>query len=166
MSTHQKTQLNVSEFRSQAFRNSDRSRWISNTNGLIYRKFPSSRATVLSPTMLCWRTRPWSELQQLSLCREILRSEIWGQRFIAVFLYLEWLLSCSSLSRLAKSTLTLIPLLGIHEVVFAVLTEEPTDGVLNDVSLFFQLFLNSFQVQSGLNALKTFLDKIYFMVRH
>ncbi|KAE8294989.1 Glucagon receptor [Larimichthys crocea] len=47
--------------------------------------------------------------------------------------------------RLAKSTLTLIPLLGIHEVVFAVLTEEPTDGVLNDVSLFFQLFLNSFQ---------------------
>ncbi|XP_027136189.1 gastric inhibitory polypeptide receptor [Larimichthys crocea] len=47
--------------------------------------------------------------------------------------------------RLAKSTLTLIPLLGIHEVVFAVLTEEPTDGVLNDVSLFFELFLNSFQ---------------------
>ncbi|TKS80661.1 Glucagon receptor [Collichthys lucidus] len=47
--------------------------------------------------------------------------------------------------RLAKSTLTLIPLLGIHEVVFAVLTEEPTDGVLNDISLFFELFLNSFQ---------------------
>ncbi|KAI3354020.1 hypothetical protein L3Q82_018578 [Scortum barcoo] len=47
--------------------------------------------------------------------------------------------------RLAKSTLTLIPLLGIHEVVFAVLTEERTDSVLHNVNLFFQLFLNSFQ---------------------
>ncbi|XP_035535524.1 gastric inhibitory polypeptide receptor [Morone saxatilis] len=47
--------------------------------------------------------------------------------------------------RLAKSTLTLIPLLGIHEVVFAVLTEEHVDGVLRNINLFFQLFLNSFQ---------------------
>ncbi|XP_074497293.1 glucagon receptor isoform X2 [Sebastes fasciatus] len=47
--------------------------------------------------------------------------------------------------RLAKSTLTLIPLLGIHEVVFAVLTEGHTDGILHNVNLFFQLFLNSFQ---------------------
>ncbi|XP_059186439.1 glucagon receptor [Centropristis striata] len=47
--------------------------------------------------------------------------------------------------RLAKSTLALIPLLGIHEVVFAVLTEEHTDGILRTVNLFFQLFLNSFQ---------------------
>uniref|UniRef100_A0A8D0AHJ8 Glucagon receptor n=1 Tax=Sander lucioperca TaxID=283035 RepID=A0A8D0AHJ8_SANLU len=52
--------------------------------------------------------------------------------------------------RLAKSTLTLIPLLGIHEVVFAVLTEEHTDGILPNINLFFQLFFNSFQVQSGL----------------
>uniref|UniRef100_A0A8D0AGC2 Glucagon receptor n=1 Tax=Sander lucioperca TaxID=283035 RepID=A0A8D0AGC2_SANLU len=47
--------------------------------------------------------------------------------------------------RLAKSTLTLIPLLGIHEVVFAVLTEEHTDGILPNINLFFQLFFNSFQ---------------------
>ncbi|XP_026177401.1 glucagon receptor isoform X2 [Mastacembelus armatus] len=47
--------------------------------------------------------------------------------------------------RLAKSTLTLIPLLGIHEVVFAVLTVDSTDGVLHNISLFFQLFFNSFQ---------------------
>ncbi|XP_044059590.1 glucagon receptor [Siniperca chuatsi] len=47
--------------------------------------------------------------------------------------------------RLAKSTLTLIPLLGIHEVFFAVLTEEHMNAVLRNVSLFFQLFLNSFQ---------------------
>ncbi|XP_028275449.1 gastric inhibitory polypeptide receptor [Parambassis ranga] len=47
--------------------------------------------------------------------------------------------------RLAKSTLTLIPLLGIHEVVFALLTEEHTEGVLHNINLFFQLFLNSFQ---------------------
>uniref|UniRef100_A0A3B4H8K9 Gastric inhibitory polypeptide receptor n=1 Tax=Pundamilia nyererei TaxID=303518 RepID=A0A3B4H8K9_9CICH len=47
--------------------------------------------------------------------------------------------------RLAKSTLTLIPLLGIHEVVFAVLTNVQTDGVFHNINLFFQLFLNSFQ---------------------
>ncbi|XP_045928712.1 glucagon receptor [Micropterus dolomieu] len=47
--------------------------------------------------------------------------------------------------RLAKSTLTLIPLLGIHEVVFAMLTEDHTDGILRNINLFFQLFLNSFQ---------------------
>uniref|UniRef100_UPI003AB07644 glucagon receptor n=1 Tax=Centroberyx gerrardi TaxID=166262 RepID=UPI003AB07644 len=47
--------------------------------------------------------------------------------------------------RLAKSTLTLIPLLGIHEVVFAVLAEDQTEGVLRNVTLFFQLFFNSFQ---------------------
>ncbi|RXN07662.1 gastric inhibitory polypeptide receptor [Labeo rohita] len=48
-------------------------------------------------------------------------------------------------TRLAKSTLTLIPLLGIHEVVFAVMTEEQTEGVLRNVNLFFELFFNSFQ---------------------
>ncbi|XP_073341367.1 gastric inhibitory polypeptide receptor [Pagrus major] len=47
--------------------------------------------------------------------------------------------------RLAKSTLTLIPLLGIHEVVFAVLAEEHMEGVLRYIILFFQLFFNSFQ---------------------
>ncbi|XP_030633169.1 glucagon receptor [Chanos chanos] len=47
--------------------------------------------------------------------------------------------------RLAKSTLTLIPLLGIHEVVFAVMTEEQTEGTLRNVNLFFELFFNSFQ---------------------
>uniref|UniRef100_A0A4W5RCS8 Glucagon receptor n=1 Tax=Hucho hucho TaxID=62062 RepID=A0A4W5RCS8_9TELE len=50
--------------------------------------------------------------------------------------------------RLAKSTLTLIPLLGIHEVVFAVMSEEQTEGVLRNINLFFELFFNSFQVQS------------------
>ncbi|XP_010863879.2 gastric inhibitory polypeptide receptor isoform X3 [Esox lucius] len=47
--------------------------------------------------------------------------------------------------RLAKSTLTLIPLLGIHEVVFAVMSEEQTEGILRIVKLFFELFFNSFQ---------------------
>uniref|UniRef100_A0A4W4H671 Gastric inhibitory polypeptide receptor n=1 Tax=Electrophorus electricus TaxID=8005 RepID=A0A4W4H671_ELEEL len=50
--------------------------------------------------------------------------------------------------RLAKSTLTLIPLLGIHEVVFAVGTEEQTEGILRSIILFFHLFFSSFQVQS------------------
>jgi hypothetical protein len=44
--------------------------------------------------------------------------------------------------RLAKSTLTLIPLLGVHEVVFAFVTDEQAQGTLR----FFDLFLSSFQV--------------------
>ncbi|XP_042198467.1 glucagon receptor [Callorhinchus milii] len=47
--------------------------------------------------------------------------------------------------RLAKSTLTLIPLLGIHEVVFAFFMDEHAQGTLRLVKLFFDLFLNSFQ---------------------
>ncbi|XP_064323246.1 glucagon receptor isoform X1 [Phalacrocorax carbo] len=46
--------------------------------------------------------------------------------------------------RLAKSTLTLIPLLGIHEVVFAFVTDEHAQGTLRYVKLFFDLFLSSF----------------------
>ncbi|XP_006036973.1 glucagon receptor [Alligator sinensis] len=47
--------------------------------------------------------------------------------------------------RLAKSTLTLIPLLGIHEAVFAFVTDEHAQGTLRYVKLFFDLFLSSFQ---------------------
>ncbi|XP_069511385.1 glucagon receptor [Ambystoma mexicanum] len=47
--------------------------------------------------------------------------------------------------RLAKSTLTLIPLLGINEVVFAFVTDEHATGTLRYVKLFFDLFLSSFQ---------------------
>ncbi|KAE8575969.1 hypothetical protein XENTR_v10004001 [Xenopus tropicalis] len=47
--------------------------------------------------------------------------------------------------RLAKSTLTLIPLLGIHEVAFAFLPEETVHGTLRLVKLFFDLFISSFQ---------------------
>ncbi|NXF35194.1 GLR protein, partial [Nyctibius bracteatus] len=47
--------------------------------------------------------------------------------------------------RLAKATLTLIPLFGIHEVVFIFATDEQTTGVLRYVKVFFTLFLNSFQ---------------------
>ncbi|XP_077173103.1 glucagon receptor-like [Paroedura picta] len=47
--------------------------------------------------------------------------------------------------RLAKATLTLVPLFGIHEVVFIFATDEQTTGVLRYVKVFFTLFLNSFQ---------------------
>ncbi|KAG9337861.1 hypothetical protein JZ751_027512 [Albula glossodonta] len=48
--------------------------------------------------------------------------------------------------RLAKSTLTLIPLLGIHSILFALITDEqaPT-GSLRLTKLFCDLLLNSFQ---------------------
>ncbi|KAM8946874.1 glucagon receptor [Pelodytes ibericus] len=47
--------------------------------------------------------------------------------------------------RLARSTLTLIPLLGIHEVVFACITDENAHGTLRLVKIFFDLFISSFQ---------------------
>ncbi|XP_049615400.1 glucagon receptor isoform X1 [Syngnathus scovelli] len=47
--------------------------------------------------------------------------------------------------RLAKATLTLIPLFGIHEVIFIFVTDEQTAGVLRYFKVFFSLFLNSFQ---------------------
>ncbi|XP_052052851.1 glucagon receptor [Apodemus sylvaticus] len=47
--------------------------------------------------------------------------------------------------RLARSTLTLIPLLGVHEVVFAFVTDEYAQGTLRSAKLFFDLFLGSFQ---------------------
>ncbi|XP_017169756.1 glucagon receptor isoform X3 [Mus musculus] len=47
--------------------------------------------------------------------------------------------------RLARSTLTLIPLLGVHEVVFAFVTDEHAQGTLRSTKLFFDLFLSSFQ---------------------
>ncbi|EDM06848.1 glucagon receptor, isoform CRA_a [Rattus norvegicus] len=47
--------------------------------------------------------------------------------------------------RLARSTLTLIPLLGVHEVVFAFVTDEHAQGTLRSTKLFFDLFFSSFQ---------------------
>ncbi|XP_053550168.1 glucagon receptor-like [Bombina bombina] len=47
--------------------------------------------------------------------------------------------------RLAKATLTLIPLFGIHEVVFIFATDEQTSGILRYIKVFCSLFLNSFQ---------------------
>ncbi|XP_066496858.1 glucagon receptor-like [Tiliqua scincoides] len=47
--------------------------------------------------------------------------------------------------RLAKATLTLIPLFGIHDVVFIFATDEQTTGILRYIKVFATLFLNSFQ---------------------
>ena len=50
--------------------------------------------------------------------------------------------------RLAKSTLTLIHLLGTHEVIFAFVMDEHARGVLRFVKLFTELSFTSFQVTS------------------
>ncbi|XP_004381842.1 gastric inhibitory polypeptide receptor [Trichechus manatus latirostris] len=47
--------------------------------------------------------------------------------------------------RLARSTLTLVPLLGVHEVVFAPVMEEQARGTLRFAKLGFEIFLSSFQ---------------------
>uniref|UniRef100_A0A3B3ZZR4 Uncharacterized protein n=1 Tax=Periophthalmus magnuspinnatus TaxID=409849 RepID=A0A3B3ZZR4_9GOBI len=51
--------------------------------------------------------------------------------------------------RLAKSTLTLIPLLGIHQMFFIFVTDETTSGTitLRLTKLFVDLFFSSFQVR-------------------
>lgn len=51
-----------------------------------------------------------------------------------------------STPRLARSTLTLVPLLGVHEVVSAPVTEEQVRGHLRFAKLGFEIFLSSFQV--------------------
>ncbi|KAJ1130874.1 hypothetical protein NDU88_009219, partial [Pleurodeles waltl] len=46
---------------------------------------------------------------------------------------------------LARSTLVLIPLLGIHEIVYTFITDDQIDGHSKHVRLFVQLTLSSFQ---------------------
>ncbi|MGH0172140.1 UNVERIFIED_CONTAM: hypothetical protein FKN15_067476 [Acipenser sinensis] len=48
-------------------------------------------------------------------------------------------------TELAKSTLTLIPLLGVHEILFVFVTDETAVGLLRNVKLTFELLLSSFQ---------------------
>ncbi|XP_040203794.1 glucagon-like peptide 1 receptor [Rana temporaria] len=47
--------------------------------------------------------------------------------------------------RLAKSTLTLIPLLGTHEIIFAFITDEHAKGSVRYIKLLFELSFSSFQ---------------------
>uniref|UniRef100_A0A3B3VV66 Glucagon receptor-like n=1 Tax=Poecilia latipinna TaxID=48699 RepID=A0A3B3VV66_9TELE len=51
--------------------------------------------------------------------------------------------------RLAKATLTLIPLFGVHEVIFIFATDEQTTGLLRYIKVFFTLFISSFQVSAA-----------------
>ncbi|KAK2506018.1 hypothetical protein MC885_015800 [Smutsia gigantea] len=46
--------------------------------------------------------------------------------------------------RLAKSTLVLIPLLGVHEILFSFITDDQVEGFSRIIRLFIQLTLSSF----------------------
>uniref|UniRef100_A0A8C0H633 Glucagon like peptide 2 receptor n=1 Tax=Chelonoidis abingdonii TaxID=106734 RepID=A0A8C0H633_CHEAB len=46
--------------------------------------------------------------------------------------------------RLARSTLVLIPLLGIHEFIFTFITDEQVEGLSRHIRLFMQLTMSSF----------------------
>ncbi|XP_068770024.1 glucagon-like peptide 2 receptor isoform X7 [Struthio camelus] len=52
--------------------------------------------------------------------------------------------------RLARSTLVLIPLLGIHEFVFTFITDEQVEGLSRHIRLFIQLTMSSFHVKAEL----------------
>lgn len=63
------------------------------------------------------------------------------------------------LCRLAKSTLVLIPLLGVHEIVFAFVTDDQVEGFAKLVRLFIQLTLSSFHVSRHSNKDTLALEK-------
>ncbi|XP_067912800.1 glucagon-like peptide 1 receptor isoform X1 [Heterodontus francisci] len=48
-------------------------------------------------------------------------------------------------NRLTKSTLILIPLLGVHEILFAFVTDENAKGIVRYIKLFVELFFGSIQ---------------------
>lgn len=48
--------------------------------------------------------------------------------------------------RLAKSTLVLIPLLGVHEMIFSFITDDHVIGFQRHLRLVFQLTLSSIHV--------------------
>ncbi|EPY86758.1 glucagon-like peptide 2 receptor [Camelus ferus] len=52
--------------------------------------------------------------------------------------------------RLAKSTLVLIPLLGVHEILFSFITDDQVEGFSKLIRLFIQLTLSSFHVKAEL----------------
>ena len=52
--------------------------------------------------------------------------------------------------KLAKSTLVLIPLFGVHYIIFAGLPSD-VDQYLEIISLYFELFFNSFQVSTNIH---------------
>lgn len=54
--------------------------------------------------------------------------------------------------RLAKSTLVLIPLLGVHEILFSFITDDQVEGFSKLIRLFMQLTLSSFHVSRHLNV--------------
>ena len=52
--------------------------------------------------------------------------------------------------KLAKSTLVLIPMFGVHAIVFIGMPDNITSGIWWDIRMYFDLFFNSFQVISPL----------------
>lgn len=61
--------------------------------------------------------------------------------------------------RLAKSTLVLIPLLGVHEILFSFVTDDQVEGFSKLIRLFIQLTLSSFHVSRRLNQDPFALEK-------
>ncbi|XP_030061016.1 glucagon receptor [Microcaecilia unicolor] len=99
----------------------------------------------------CWTTHNhmgfwWIPRSAVFLC--ILINFVMFIRIIRILVSKLWahqMRYTDSKLRLAKSTLILFLMLGTHEVIFAFVTEELTQGTMRDIKLFFDIFLGSFQ---------------------
>lgn len=68
--------------------------------------------------------------------------------------------------RLARSTLVLIPLLGIHEFIFTFITDEQVEGLSRHIRVFIQLTMSSFHVSTVLQVLVLGLIDPHIYVAH
>lgn len=62
---------------------------------------------------------------------------------------------------MAKSTLVLIPLFGVHYVIFLGLPDEDVEPEAEVIKLYFEMFFNSFQVLQASTDYIAFIDLIF-----
>ena len=89
---------------------------------------------------------------------------LWQLRFKQIYIYLyekcDYFLNniVFCCRRLAKSILVLIPLFGVHYIVFLGLPDKHVNETAQLVKLYFEMFFNSIQVRKLWNILLYYTD--------